>query len=245
MALFSVGFMYVFPVHTSPKPHSPSFRPAQHQTNNSISVCIAGGLRVYYSVVVNNSLDGTWIGVSLWSWEVVEVNLGIACACVPALKPLCLRWFPKFISSIFGTSAANTTVGTWGNTGTFDRGGGGGGGTGRIHVKGAGTFIPMDSPTDPARGLGLGLGGGVVKTTIYGYTTEEARAGKGRAAGVTASRGAGGGANLKAGWSTDEDEDEESAIGGGGSHHASIHAFPPMGRKEGATSSEESLTSFR
>jgi hypothetical protein len=70
-------------------------------------VNIAGGLRLYYSIVVNDSRDGTWSGYYLWTWEAVEVDLGIACACAPALKPLLLRWFPKLMRSVFGATTSS------------------------------------------------------------------------------------------------------------------------------------------
>jgi hypothetical protein len=70
-------------------------------------VNIAGGLRLYYSIIVNNSRDGTWTGFQLWTWEAVEVDLGITCACAPALKPLLLRWFPKLMHSVFGANSSS------------------------------------------------------------------------------------------------------------------------------------------
>ena len=71
-------------------------------------VCIAGAMRVYYSIVVNDGQDGTWTGFDLWTWEAVEVDLGIACACAPAVKPLLVRWFPRFMASVFGGSSSRT-----------------------------------------------------------------------------------------------------------------------------------------
>jgi hypothetical protein len=38
----------------------------------------------------------------MWTWSSAEVDLGIVCACVPALKPLLVRWFPRMIESSFG-----------------------------------------------------------------------------------------------------------------------------------------------
>lgn len=87
-------------------------------------VCIAGAMRVYYSIVVNDGQDGTWTGFDLWTWEAVEVDLGIACACAPAVKPLLIRWFPQLMASIFGASSSHTAnpsraVGLPGGNGPF------------------------------------------------------------------------------------------------------------------------------
>lgn len=41
--------------------------------------------------------DFPWYASLSFMWSAVEVNLGIACACVPSLKPLFLRFLPGFI----------------------------------------------------------------------------------------------------------------------------------------------------
>lgn len=38
--------------------------------------------------------DVTWEGFSLWIWAAVEVNLGVICGCVPALRPLIYKVAP-------------------------------------------------------------------------------------------------------------------------------------------------------
>ena len=97
--------------------------------------CIAGAMRVYYSVVVNDAHDGTWDGFWLWTWEAVEVDLGIACSCAPAIKPLLVRWFPRVMASISGGSSSNS-------------------GNGSRTPPGNGAFIPMmDSGIRVERGV--------------------------------------------------------------------------------------------
>jgi len=44
----------------------------------------------------------------MWTWSSAEVNLGIVCACVPALKPLLVRWFPRIMDCPFGRSGHET-----------------------------------------------------------------------------------------------------------------------------------------
>lgn len=41
--------------------------------------------------------DFSWYASLSFMWSAVEVNLGIICACVPSLKPLFLRFMPRFI----------------------------------------------------------------------------------------------------------------------------------------------------
>ncbi|KAF1353932.1 major facilitator superfamily domain-containing protein [Delphinella strobiligena] len=47
-----------------------------------------------------NSVDATdfsWYSSFSFMWSAIEVNLGIMCACVPALKPLVSRYMPKLL----------------------------------------------------------------------------------------------------------------------------------------------------
>ncbi len=60
---------------------------------------MAASMRLYYSIRTDNSDDPTWVGVDLWTWEAVELNLGIVCASVPCLKALVVHVIPKFFSS--------------------------------------------------------------------------------------------------------------------------------------------------
>ena len=118
-------------------------------------VNIAVGLRLYYSIVVNDSKDGTWTSFQLWTWEAVEVDLGIACACAPALKPLLLRWFPKLMHSVFGANSSSNP----------SRKG--------LSVARNGTFLEMKSP----RG-GRSMGGGAFTGNEEGVTRTHVYAGK-------------------------------------------------------------------
>jgi hypothetical protein len=60
---------------------------------------VAGALRLYCSVVTQTSDDTPWVGFNLWTWESLEINLGIVCASVPCLKALVVRFFPRFVST--------------------------------------------------------------------------------------------------------------------------------------------------
>ncbi|KAH8778273.1 hypothetical protein F5882DRAFT_440670 [Hyaloscypha sp. PMI_1271] len=62
-------------------------------------VCVAGALRLYYSITTDKSPDTPWEGFSLWIWESIEINLGIVCASAPSLKSFLTRLVPKLFSS--------------------------------------------------------------------------------------------------------------------------------------------------
>ncbi|KAE9379385.1 hypothetical protein N431DRAFT_434387 [Stipitochalara longipes BDJ] len=62
-------------------------------------VCVAGALRLYYSIITDKSPDTPWEGFYLWTWESIEVNLGIVCASAPCLKSMISRIVPRFFSS--------------------------------------------------------------------------------------------------------------------------------------------------
>jgi hypothetical protein len=107
---------------------------------------------------VVDSQDGTWYGFELWTWEAVEVNLAIGCACVPALKPLLIRWFPIMISSLFGNTTNTARKGA---------------------SAGNGSFIPMGSPhatpagaaikENPTPGYEKWTGEDVIHTSIKAF----------------------------------------------------------------------------
>lgn len=67
--------------------------------NKIIRVCVAGALRLYYSIITDRSLDTPWEGFYLWTWESIEINLGIVCASAPCLKSMLTRLIPKLFSS--------------------------------------------------------------------------------------------------------------------------------------------------
>lgn len=62
------------------------------------SVCIAGAVRIaYLAAVFNPSSDYTWTGTDLWIITAAELDLGIVCASVPALKAFFARFFPRLL----------------------------------------------------------------------------------------------------------------------------------------------------
>lgn len=75
--VFAVGILYVLP--------APSI--SLHKTNpNSRSTCITSILRITTLDIATSHLDTTWNSIGSSMWTVIESNLGIICACLPALR---------------------------------------------------------------------------------------------------------------------------------------------------------------
>ncbi|KAI9723727.1 MAG: hypothetical protein M1812_001027 [Candelaria pacifica] len=73
-----------------------------------IVVCIAGIVQVYYvqqSLV--SSYDETWTGWPLWLCSAVEVDVGILCVSLPAIRPLLAKYVPRLLESTRGGSSKN------------------------------------------------------------------------------------------------------------------------------------------
>ncbi|CUS08050.1 unnamed protein product [Tuber aestivum] len=61
-------------------------------------VCIAGAVRIsFLAAVFNPSSDYTLIGTDLWIITATELDLGIICASIPALKAFLARFFPRLL----------------------------------------------------------------------------------------------------------------------------------------------------
>jgi hypothetical protein len=63
------------------------------------SGCITSIIRLHSLYTVAHSTDYTWNNVGAATWSSVELNVGITCACLPTLKPLVNRFFPKLLHS--------------------------------------------------------------------------------------------------------------------------------------------------
>lgn len=69
-------------------------------------VIIASCVRVAYVRAMASNPDFTWTQASAAVWSSVELNIGIACNCLAALRPFVRRHMP-WLSSIVGGSSAN------------------------------------------------------------------------------------------------------------------------------------------
>ncbi|KAL8829439.1 MAG: hypothetical protein Q9170_006169 [Blastenia crenularia] len=63
-------------------------------------VCIAGIVQAYYiDVALRKSYDETWDGWPLWVASAVEVDLGILCVSIPAIRPWLAIYIPRLLES--------------------------------------------------------------------------------------------------------------------------------------------------
>ncbi|PVH95561.1 hypothetical protein DM02DRAFT_617820 [Periconia macrospinosa] len=59
-----------------------------------VITCICGVMRTYYAIYVYYfTYDITWYAYYGWIWTAVEADLGVVCACAPAMKVFFLRYF--------------------------------------------------------------------------------------------------------------------------------------------------------
>ena len=66
-------------------------------------------IRLTYYVTLSKVMDSTWHGVNTYLWCVVEVGVGIICACMATLRPLMRKVFPSLAGM---TSARKSSRGT-------------------------------------------------------------------------------------------------------------------------------------
>lgn len=59
------------------------------------SVCITSVLRITTLDIATSYLDITWNSIDSSKWTVIESNLGIICACLPALRRPLASLFPR------------------------------------------------------------------------------------------------------------------------------------------------------
>ncbi|USP81674.1 hypothetical protein yc1106_08948 [Curvularia clavata] len=62
-------------------------------------VCIVSILRLQSLVAISNSSDQTYDNPPAATWSSVETNVGIICACLPLLRPLLTKYFPRAFPS--------------------------------------------------------------------------------------------------------------------------------------------------
>ncbi|KAF2791700.1 hypothetical protein K505DRAFT_219712, partial [Melanomma pulvis-pyrius CBS 109.77] len=62
-------------------------------------VLIVSAVRLQSLIYFSNSQNITWDYVAASYWSVIELDVGIICACMPSLRALMLRYFPKIFSN--------------------------------------------------------------------------------------------------------------------------------------------------
>ena len=63
------------------------------------SGCITSILRLHSLYVVSKTTDITYDNVGAATWSSVELNVGILCACLPTLRPILNKFFPRLLLS--------------------------------------------------------------------------------------------------------------------------------------------------
>ncbi|KAF9894149.1 hypothetical protein FE257_009122 [Aspergillus nanangensis] len=62
--------------------------------------CVVAIVRIVTMVPFLHSNDFTWYKVTIAKWCMVEINVGIICACLPTMRPLLIKSFPRLFSTI-------------------------------------------------------------------------------------------------------------------------------------------------
>jgi len=79
----------------------------------STSTCVCGVMRTYYAIYVYYyTYDITWWAWYGWIWTALEAQLGVICACAPALKGFFKRYFN--LSSVRSAGSSNLAHGSSG-----------------------------------------------------------------------------------------------------------------------------------
>ncbi|KAL7625310.1 hypothetical protein AAE478_004526 [Parahypoxylon ruwenzoriense] len=79
-----------------------------------IVVCVASAMRLVSIAQLDETADPSVDGVDLGLWSGVENNLAIFCACLPSVRPVLKRIFPKLLSN----NEDNDTSSSWGGSAT-------------------------------------------------------------------------------------------------------------------------------
>lgn len=82
------------------------------------SVTVVSCLRLQSLVHFATSNNPTWDQVEVVRWSNIEINIGIVCACLPAIRVILVRMFPTILGSSRNTSNhAYANYGSHGITG--------------------------------------------------------------------------------------------------------------------------------
>ena len=94
MGVFALGGLYVSPFLRCPTNCILISSPLP-----LLSVCVTSVIRLHSIYIVSISKDVSWDNVGAATWSSVETNVGIICACLPTLKALLARIFPRLLYS--------------------------------------------------------------------------------------------------------------------------------------------------
>ena len=78
------------------------------------SVVICSIARVPYVVALGHTADVTYTEAILGVWTIIELNLGIFCACAMRMKPLVIKYLPR-LGNFFSRSENKSSGPRWGS----------------------------------------------------------------------------------------------------------------------------------
>lgn len=84
-------------------------------------------LRLQSLVHFAKSTNPTWDQWDVANWSTIEANVGIICACMPSLRLVLVRMFPRILGSSAKSAYAGGGMNMSGSRGLGGRGRGGGG----------------------------------------------------------------------------------------------------------------------
>ncbi|KIW08005.1 uncharacterized protein PV09_00951 [Verruconis gallopava] len=79
-----------------------------------VVVCVASLVRVFYMTEFFKSWDQTWYGGIVFMCLAFETYLGIICGCLPGVRPIVSKLFPRIFKSTIHRSGGNSGNQSWG-----------------------------------------------------------------------------------------------------------------------------------
>lgn len=78
----------------------------------SYSVTIVSMIRLRFLVVFARGNNPTWDQANVINWSNIEINVGIICACLPTIRVMLTRAFPKALETARGGSHSSARKGS-------------------------------------------------------------------------------------------------------------------------------------
>ncbi|KAL1652907.1 hypothetical protein SLS61_004527 [Didymella pomorum] len=75
-------------------------------------VTIVSMIRLRFLVVFARGNNPTWDQANVVNWSNIEINVGIICACLPTVRVMLTRAFPKVLESTRGSSQSSSRKGS-------------------------------------------------------------------------------------------------------------------------------------
>ncbi|EKG11955.1 hypothetical protein MPH_10999 [Macrophomina phaseolina MS6] len=115
-------------------------------------------LRLKWMIQFASTQNVTWDYVPIGYWSTIEVHAGILCACLPAMRALLYKWFPRLAGRGSSAGAAGKySNGYYGDGTNRSRGGGGGA------IDTSTSIVQRVSKAEDGYGFGYGVGSEWVK----------------------------------------------------------------------------------